>query len=150
MDLKSLKYRLTSITGFHFKTATNQVLNGWEGEGIGTVKTVWENDHSLLFFEEGRFTNSNNKSMKCSNIYRWAFDENNDKIGLQHLRFGIDKPVFLFDLIFQSETQLISACPHLCSKDLYQAKMSLQENIISLEWLIEKPNSSNTIAYQYN
>lgn len=149
MQMQLIKEKLANISSFHFTSSTNHVLNGWKGEGEGMVKTVWENENSLIFYEEGRFTNLQKRSVRCSNIYRWVFDSIHSKIGLQHLRFGFDRPVFLFDLIFKSGSRLISSSPHICSKDFYHAKMTVQKQAILLEWRIEKPGSLNKIAYQY-
>jgi hypothetical protein len=149
MFLQQLQHKLSAISRFQFQNHHSEVLTGWEGVGEGVVKTEWQNANSLLYYEEGLFTGLRNKTMKCSNVYRWQFNNEKQTVSLEHLRFGINHPVYLFDFIFQSEFQLISACPHLCSKDLYSATMLMEEKSLSLEWLIQKPASISTIKYQY-
>ena len=85
MDLNNIKTRLESISNFVFHSSSNNKMNGLEGMGGGEVKCVLENENALLFYENGRFNNSFNKSMKCNNIYRWSFNYLDNKIALQHL-----------------------------------------------------------------
>ncbi len=149
MELHLIKNKLASVSNFMFNSSSNKPLNGLDGVGTGDVKAVIENEYSILFYENGRFNNTLNKSIKCSNIYRWNFNEKENKIGLTHLRFGFNNPVFLFDLVFDNDNKLISKAPHICKKDEYHAEMILKDETIQLNWLVKSDIKFNRMKYRY-
>ena len=149
MKLNLIKTKLESISNFVFHSSSNNKMNGLEGMGSGEVKCVLENENALLFYENGRFNNSFNKSMKCNNIYRWSFDYLDNKIALQHLRFGFDNPVFLFDLIFEKENRMVSQTPHICKDDKYSAEMMIETSAIKLNWIVKSQIKYNRMEYLY-
>lgn len=149
MDIQSIKYRLVDISIFAFTSLSDNPLNGLDGIGTGEVKVVLENLNSILFYETGRFNNTLNKSVKCSNIYQWDFDLNKNRISLSHLRFGLNNPVFLFDLVFNSANKMISEKPHLCKQDEYHAEVFIEKDIIKLNWLVKSNIKYNKMEYEY-
>lgn len=149
MDLIDIKTKLESISNFVFHSSSNNKMNGLEGMGGGAVTCIKENENSLLFYEHGRFNNSFNKSMKCNNIYRWSFHYLDNKIALQHVRFGLDNPVFLFDLIFDKENRMISQNPHICKDDKYSAEMIIETSTIKLNWVVKSLIKYNRMEYLY-
>ena len=68
---------------------------------------------------------------------------------LEHLRFGKNQPIYLFDLVPVSEGILSSANPHVCQDDCYTARMEYGSDVVQLTWSIAGPEKKETIHYQY-
>jgi hypothetical protein len=82
-------------------------------------------------------------------VYRWTLIEP-ELIRLEHLRFGPDRPVLLFDLAPDSDEVWISVTPHVCDQDCYTAKLRLDKDTIFLEWTVSGSTKQETIRYEYN
>ena len=100
----------------------------------------------MLFAESGSWRTPEGKSFDFTNTYRWCRD--GDSIRLEHLRFGVDRPVYLFDLIPNGEGGMVSQTPHVCSEDLYTANLELTEEIL-LAWTVLGPKLNERIDYRY-
>jgi hypothetical protein len=145
-----LKSKLTTVTHFTFEASTNRKLEGWEGKGSGIVTCTKVGEDILIFEELGVFETIHQKQLKCKNTYRWGFDGSNQKIALEHLRFGVDNPVFLFDLV-QTDTNIwSSSCPHQCDLDEYHGHLILEQNNIKLDWIVKKGDEFNKMDYVYS
>lgn len=142
------KQRLSLIKHYKFIAASNKD-DGLNGSGHGTVSIETDPiNNILLFFEDGYFENTRGK-FKSHNIYRWAFKAFENCISLEHLRFGAENAVYLFDLVYDDNNLWSSQCPHLCDKDEYHAKMQLSDKAITLEWDIINKEEHIHIKYQY-
>jgi len=87
--------------------------------------------------------------MAFTNVFRWTADTAGQCLRLEHLRFGVDHPVYLFDLVKVSEGVLESSEPHACREDCYAARMEVDEQTIRLKWEINGPTKAETISYTY-
>lgn len=143
--------RLNQITRLHFESKPNQLRrnSGWCGAGEGFVQTDRQND-IIVFKENGIWTTDEGKELTFNNIYRWTYKHEHAVIGLEHLRFGADRPVFLFDLGgSQAESQLVSIEPHVCVEDVYTGRLDIQPEGFDLHWEIIGPRKNEHIHYQY-
>ncbi len=70
--------------------------------------------------------------------------------GLEHLRFGEDHPVYLFDLALAGEREWRSVSPHLCREDCYSAVLIVGDDNIVLRWSVNGPRKQETIEYVYS
>lgn len=68
---------------------------------------------------------------------------------LEHLRYGADNPVFLFDLAHHSGCEWREAAPHHCADDRYSAVLTLDDHRIILAWTINGPRKDESIEYVY-
>ena len=80
------------------------------------------------------------------NVYRWTL--NDDQISLSHLRFGIDRPVFLIDLA-PAQDRLCAVEPHPCGDDRYDAQLSIQNDVLLLEWTVTGPAKDERLRHAY-
>jgi hypothetical protein len=99
-----------------------------------------------LFHEKGVFS-THGKAISCYNTYRWTFQE--ELVQLEHIRFGKENPVHLFYMQGRQDNMMVSVCPHVCDKDLYQAYLEITEKSIELTWRIEGNEKDETIDYHY-
>jgi hypothetical protein len=69
---------------------------GWNGTGSGTVEALRAGEGTMTFIEAGIWRPEGGRATRFSNVFRWSVV--GDAIRLEHLRFGADRPVHLFDL----------------------------------------------------
>jgi len=114
------------------------------GSGQVKVKTGLK---SLIFVENGEWSHPVNTSFY--NILRWKVDFSTSLISLEHLRFGLSQPVFLFHLkaigphIFQSVNS------HVCKNDCYSGRIEVSEHHLNFIWNISGPCKKETLFYSY-
>lgn len=130
-------------------TARSPLPNGWNGSGEGKVEVDQPAPSVLIYSETGQWTPTGGKPLRFSNVYRWTFHPDTSAIRLEHLRFGADRPVYLFDLRADSEQSFISAEPHLCGEDCYAAQVRLEQQAIQMLWSIQGPEKEETISYRH-
>ncbi len=111
------------------------------GEGRVTVSALGEN--ILIFSEKGKWQNE----IGFTNIFRWTYE--GTRISLEHLRHGIEHPVFLFHLVRDKKNSLISQDPFLCRDDCYSGKLVLDSEGATLSWKVKGPHKNEVIEMRY-
>ena len=109
MTLESVWSRLSSIRELAFK-ATSSASTGWTGSGVATVNVTLPASGVLVSSESGTWTPEVGKQLAFTNVYRWTLQT--QTLRLEHLRFGADNPVYLFDLGIVDESRMESVKPH--------------------------------------
>jgi hypothetical protein len=110
MTLETVWSRLCSIRDLTFN-ASSSASTGWTGSGVGTVSVAQPASDVLVYTESGTWTQSGGKQLSFSNVYRWTLQP--QVLRLEHLRFGADNPVYLFDLGIVSDSRMASVDPHV-------------------------------------
>lgn len=100
-----------------------------------------------MFREAGSWTQNGGRILRFSNVYRWSLDENS--IALEHLRFGLNKPVWLFQLAPDENGLWREDVAHPCRDDCYSATMRVVGDELLLEWQVSGAKRDETIAYVY-
>ena len=101
-----------------------------------------------MFHESGVWQSVGGGELRFRNIYRWSL-AGPRAVRLEHLRFGLDKPVHLFELAPESDTVWASVNPHMCREDCYSARLHLQPEGVRLRWAIVGPRKCEDIEYAY-
>jgi hypothetical protein len=83
----------------------------WTGTGVGKVTTTSLAEGVVSFTESGTWVSERGLEFRFSNVFRWS-SVGPELIRLDHLRFGPDQPVHLFDLAPMPEGWR-SVRPHL-------------------------------------
>lgn len=122
---------------------------GWNGKGYGEVLISKEKDTVLVFHEKGVWHNKQGKEINFSNVLRWTLDRYVGVISLEHLRHGIDHPIFLFHLTTLSKNSLSCVNPHLCKRDAYFGQIRFDPNGLQLHWRVIGPQKNEEINYDY-
>ncbi len=153
-DLWNLLNRLNK---FSFKVNTdNESVTGWQGEGQGLIKRrgslvnqTAEPEAGAIVetIERGDYHVSATRKVPMHNQYLWQFQ--GDHIRLTHLRFGWDKPVFLFDIIENEQGQLVTRQSHQCAADNYDASFVLHPDSLAMQWRIQGPKKQEVLDYIY-
>jgi hypothetical protein len=146
MTLDYVWSRLSQVDALSF-LARSTVETGWDGKGVGTVVAECDGDTSIVFAETGTWTHKTGRENRFRNVFRWT--RLDGKIRLEHLRFGKDHPVFLFDLKQTDEHVWQSESAHVCSDDCYSAVMKVFLGQIFLRWEVNGPRKREKIEYHY-
>ncbi|MBX2819010.1 MAG: hypothetical protein KTR29_04985 [Rhodothermaceae bacterium] len=140
--------RLSTTSGLLFK-ATSESETGWNGEGRGIIQVEHPMDHVLLFSESGHWTPAGSTKIAFRNVFRWTLDPDQRSISLEHLRFGEDNPVFLFELRPTTPSFWGTVSPHLCGSDTYDAVLHITSTSLIMHWTIQGPAKNESLVYTY-
>src|SRR5947209_8377991 len=150
MDVQKAWTRLFSVRELTFEARSRADPNtGLNGSGKGVVRVEKVEPGVILFHERGAWTPEEGRQSTFTNVFRWTADPDGHFIRLEHLRFGQDHPVYLFDLVAVDEGVLESSEPHVCQEDLYAARLEFDEQAVHLRWTINGPKKAETISYTY-
>lgn len=117
-------------------------------KGKGDVKVIAENP-SILLFQESGVWQMEDQEIQFNNVLRWTLDVASGTIGLEHLRHGASKPVFLFHLKPKRKALLASIDSHLCGSDAYFGQIQLGSHFLQLSWKIVGPKKNDRIECLY-
>ena len=137
----SLVERLEFVAGSALST-------GWNGRGVGTVQVEDSGSGVLIFNERGVWRPEGGGESRFRNVFRWT-RLGLTSIRLEHLRFGPERPVPLFDLIPGESGEWRSERPHLCGPDRYDAELWERDWGIEMVWSITGPRKAERIEYHY-
>jgi len=110
MALETVWSRLSSVRELTFD-ASSSASTGWVGKGIGKVDVSQPAADVLVYTESGTWAPDGGKQLKFTNVYRWTLLL--ETLRLEHLRFGTDNPVYLFDLGLVNDSRMVSVDPHV-------------------------------------
>ena len=113
MNQKTLKTtwaRIATVRQLAF-SATSGADTGWQGSGVGVVEVSQPAPDVIVYKESGTWSLGGDKQLVFTNVYRWTLLAK--ALRLEHLRFGADNPVYLFDLAVIDDSRLESVEPHV-------------------------------------
>jgi hypothetical protein len=142
-EIGSLLRSVRTLT-FH---AQSEAANGWNGIGSGSVKVSELGTGVLVFEEAGTWRASAGADLRFTNMFRWC--NLGQSLRLEHLRFGPEKPVFLFDLAPAAGGEWREVSPHVCRDDCYTASLAVEGYHLLVAWFIVGPRKSESIKYTY-
>lgn len=150
-NLNTVWTRLSGVRSFVFVARTELPAGGgWNGRGEGSVVVDKSGANVLIYREDGSWESDEGKKFEFSNVYKWLLDSEAEHIRLEHLRFGAERPIYLFDMAAQNDRLLESIRPHKCGADEYCLTISGDdEKEIDLRWSVRGPNKDTLIHYRY-
>ncbi len=148
-NLKTIWQHLAKISTLTFESTSQASDIGWSGQGRGQVTVETVDAAILLFHEQGQWQQNGGKQLAFSNVYRWTALSDVGHLRLEHLRFGSEHPVMLFDLQPIDSNTWKSITPHLCREDCYTAIMHAEAEELHLRWRIQGPGKDECIGYTY-
>lgn len=142
--------KLSGVTNLTFAAKTkSKEGSGWNGKGKGDV-LVKKQSNELIFHEKGIWQDKQGSELNFSNVFRWTFDRHIGVISLEHLRRGLDNPVFLFHMAPSSKNSLSSVDSHLCEGDTYFGQIHFDRYNLRLNWRVIGPQKNEEIDYYYS
>lgn len=129
--------------------ARTEAATGWEGVGTGTVAVSEPTAGVVVFVEAGTWQPAApaRPAIGFSNVYRWSAV--GEGLRLEHLRFGPDAPVLLFDMAPAEGGVWRSVSPHQCREDCYTASLAVEGGRLAVAWSIVGPRKRESIRYTY-
>lgn len=143
--------RLKSVSEVTFVAKSHSKNGlGWKGRGSGSVIASYDNDATIVFHEEGVRTIEEEQEFHFTNTLRWQLHRLDGVIGLEHLRFGMNHPVFMFHLAPSGKNCLESLHSHLCKEDTYFGALYLEAHALRFSWRIIGPKKNEELECIYN
>jgi hypothetical protein len=121
-------------------------LHKW---GKAEVSITAQSPTILIFQERGFWHIDHQPHTSFHNTYRWTLDLKASLIGLEHLRYGINQPVFLSHFAMARPFVFETVDPHLCAQDTYLGRIAWDQVSIQLYWRIIGPNKNEELDYRY-
>ena len=120
------------------------------GQGKVEVNIITPATIKVTEFGKWSYLYEKNAEIKFKNIYLWTYIEKKSLITLEHLRYGENKPFFLFNLICVKDELLRSSSPMHCGVDNYTAEIKLKMSSFTLKSFVNGPNKNEEILYFYS
>jgi len=120
----------------------------WTGKGEVTVTK--EGDNALIFQEKGSWKGEYGEAVDFSNTFRWTLDRPSGMISLEHLRRGVNHPVFLFHLAPTGPRKMSSVDTHLCGGDVYFGQVFFDNHGLRFNWRVIGPKKNQEMNYYYS
>ena len=113
---------------------------GWMGHGKGKVVVEAPTPEIIIFHESGRWLYGMSPEPKFRNVSRWL--RSGDTVRLEHLRFGENHSVSLFDLTPETDAIWVSVAPYLCGTDEHTGRLEFKVSGILWSWKIRGPEKN--------
>lgn len=117
-------------------------------KGNGKVSVQFENQ-TILFHEQGTWKGERGQIHNYHNSFRWTWDRFEGMISLEHLRYGMKNPIFLFHLIPAETNRLESHLSHACGEDSYFGWLSFNDLFLQLNFRTIGPKKNEELQYIY-
>jgi len=129
--------------------ARSAATTGWDGVGTGTVAVSEPAVGVVVFDEAGTWHPSvpGQAAVGFKNVFRWSVV--GDALRLEHLRFGPEHPVLLFDMAPGADGVWREVSPHQCREDCYTASLGAEDEQLTVVWSIVGPHKRESIRYTY-
>ena len=118
-----------------------------QASGHGKVE-IQTPDPSVIIWKESGVWDDGYGSLEFFNVYRWSWLQN-EKLRLEHLRYGEDNPVQLVELINSQKNHWETDLPYVCAKDTYSLTLKCINQTLFLKWKIKGPKKDqiSTLCY---
>ena len=136
------------LLSFHAHTKSHNE-GGWNGRGKGEVIVKGEGNEVLVFHEKGSWQGKQGQDIDFSNVFRWTLDDKAGTISLEHLRRGVNNPVFLFHLAPSGPHTMTSVDSHLCGGDTYFGQIHCDQHALRLNWRVIGHKKNEELDYYY-
>jgi hypothetical protein len=129
--------------------AQSGAATGWDGVGTGSVAVSEPGAGVVVFTEHGTWQPSapGRPAIAFNNAFRWSVA--GDALRLEHLRFGPDHPVLLFDMAPGADGLWQEVSPHQCREDCYTASLGVEGGQLVVAWSIIGPRKRESVRYTY-
>jgi hypothetical protein len=129
--------------------ARSDAATGWDGVGTGTVTVAEPATGIVVFDEAGTWQPSaaGRATVRFKNVFRWSAV--GETLRLEHLRFGPEHPVLLFDMAPGEDGAWREVSHHQCREDCYTASLAVESGQLVVAWSIVGPRKRESIRYTY-
>jgi hypothetical protein len=129
--------------------ASSEAATGWDGCGTGSVAVSEPAAGVVVFDEVGTWqpTTPGRAAFGFKNVFRWSAVA--ESLRLEHLRFGPEHPVLLFDMAPDADGVWREVSPHQCREDCYTASLGVEGGQLVVAWSIVGPCKRESIRYTY-
>ncbi|MCP5505274.1 MAG: hypothetical protein H7A38_00125 [Chlamydiales bacterium] len=148
-NLSSFWERLLRVNTLSAHVTTRTESQKIDRKGKATVWITMPSQRKIVFQEKGTWLSNGKPHTQFRNTFQWSLDVEASLITLEHLRYGLGHPVFLFHLTPVNTHQLESVDAHLCGDDVYLGNISWNANTLLFHWRVIGPNKNEELTYSY-
>jgi hypothetical protein len=150
LELLAFWERLQKVRQLHYTVKTHQLEDKPLRIGRATVDVVQNTPSAFVFQEKGHWVIDDLPETSFSNSFRWTLDRKASLITLEHLRYGMEHPVFLLQLCLAGTGILESINAHLCGEDTYLGNIRWSDDRIDFHWRVIGPRKNDDLSYHYS
>ncbi|MCH9634182.1 MAG: hypothetical protein S4CHLAM7_09250 [Chlamydiae bacterium] len=147
--LESFWKRLQKTTCLDFTARLQGFGKEDKKRGKAAVELEHSNEYQIIFREQGFWYVGDLPETAFSNCFRWTLDIKKSLVSLEHLRYGVSKPTFLFHLAPTGPKALSSVDAHLCRDDTYIGTLTWSSKEVSFDWRVIGPRKNQFLSYRY-
>ncbi len=126
---------------------TMQVKGKSEAFGCAVVECDLKSQCVCFFKEKGEWRTGALAGTSFKNCTRWCVDGLH--LHLEHLRFGVEKSIFLQTFKVVEKNRLVALVPYQCHLDSYLGSISWNSCEIILRWEVLGPKKNETLLCKY-
>lgn len=142
--------RLLRIKSLNVDAITRMEESSNARKGKATVLITMPSKNRVIFQEKGAWLFNGKVHTQFRNTFLWTLDPETSLITLEHLRYGLSQPVFLFHLTPVNSSQLESVDAHLCGDDVYLGNINWNTDKLLFHWRIIGPQKNEELLYTYS
>ncbi len=149
--LELLKFwdHLIKINQLSFSAKSREGESHMIKNGKAEVLILMPSPSICIFQEKGFWLQDQTPETAFNNSFRWTLDTTASLITLEHLRYGLTHPVFLFHLTPTKPFMLEAVDAHLCAADTYLGSILWNATHIDFHWRIIGPLKNDELMYHY-
>ncbi len=139
------KVRSLKIEAFFYENEKEE-----QKKGQAHVEVICQGRHKLVFHEKGQWLLPQFSELIFKNAFKWTFNPLAQLISIEHLRYGEDQPVFLFDLTSDKSGHLESINTFSQLNELHFASIHWTKKQIHFQWRIIGNKKNDLLHYYYS
>lgn len=139
-----------AFTQMALKVCCLRIQTEQGGEAVGDVQIKKEQSGVWIFEESGIWLKRGGQGMRFHNRLRWSCFHDKQSLQLEHLRYGLHRPILLAHLVPVSSGGFESAEPHICQSDCYVGRIEWSEEGMELSWKINGVHKNETLRFFYS
>lgn len=146
----SLLEKLQNVRKGELESICRQIPPTFEPrKGISSV-TVFSEEETVTLFERGTWLSVHSREeIAYTNTLRFRFLKDSRRIALEHLRYGKNRPVLLFELDQVGPFAYRSLAPYTCKEDTYTGSVLFDAHYIHLNWQVVGPKKNTSLRAVY-
>lgn len=148
-ELTQVFKKLKNVGTLSLQTTSRIGKNVETKKGHALVLAQAKADDEIVFIEKGSWDLGPGPATSFSNTFRWTLHRDRALIALEHLRYGENHPVHLFDLKLSKPNLFESQVAHECGADTYVGRLHWSSQGMELAVRVLGPGKNILLEYVY-
>ncbi|MFI5235706.1 MAG: DUF6314 family protein [Gemmatimonadales bacterium] len=147
--LRAVRRVVLEVTGAETQGRRNAETEGRRGGAAeGVVEWLNGRPQEITWRERGQWTAGPLTGTRFSSGYSWT-RRPDGTLSISHVRFGIERPVALVELVEDDAGVWRSLLPHHCAEDRYAAAVEIEKDGVIVTWTVTGPTTGYVLRARY-